>query len=502
MSTRFSPRSRGVFSPILAGYLLRFHFARCVPRLFLWIAALCCFGAETGTAQQLQFSYRLKRVDLQSQDPWPDHWLTWLDYNAEAVIAYNANYIGAPTDPNFRFQIYYASNSDEYQMLTGEAGSVGVTINSVEGDGLRRSKVFFYNQDLEKADGGWRWKASGDSFCTVLHEMCHAIHFSGSKQDSFGKLPMPFQEGLCDYIAEQYWYVSIPKKRDRTKRLDTILKLIDDGKLPSLNIFFQTKDYADWDLLFDGNRVLGYIYGMFLAEFFLDDPKRAAIFTTLMKPLRGIGPTQERKGILFINATDQLYPRGMGGLQGEFIRFLGQKKAAEENAPLTIEKHKRLFTANQQHLNNLLQNLRIKKKPALPNERWIISNQWLTTLRYEAEYHRVRGRFSLDIDEIQDIHNRCFSMIQSVDDIFKEYKKAVDLDRDWLIKEEDIYANVAWKMVPPAANLLGMTGSGFHQFQLPPLDPRTSLPLNTNFFRIHTSHIRSLSTAILKLAPP
>lgn len=487
-------------APHWQGDIFFFLFRTRLSRLFFGVALLFSLGTQQSMAQEFHV-YRLNRVILSSQDPWPTHWLTWLDYNAGAVIAYNNTYIGAPTKPDFKFNCFFYSNREEFVKATGIAGStVGVTQTLGE-----THTIHSYNQDLIKTHEGWKVEYTGDTFCTILHEMCHAIHFCGFGKQSYGAPPMVFQEGLADYIAEQFWYVSIPKKESRRNELKAMLKQIDLGALPPLRRFLSASSYDEWNELFEGNggTARGYAYAKFLTEYFLSNPKRADTFHKIMSSLRGIEISQERKNALFVGAVDALYPT-VERLQGDFYVYLKEKAIRYNDRDKEILQWQNAYKTNQENLDKLLKQHRStigKGKTISDKEKKIFINAWLSTVRSETEYWRVDGFFSEDPAHMADIHHRCLDISQLVKDLTKDYKKQITDDRYLLIKDPDILLTTAYKMIPVAIDISGITGTGSNLHTLPPLDAITKLPIDLNPTQIPASHVESLFDALLKRLP-
>ena len=119
----------------------------------------------------------------------------------------------------------------------------------------------------------WRQDPVWRLLPTAQHEGCHAI-----MNAMFGPLPFWMIEGSADWFGEEPAWLQtkflVNDKRDRWQRLDVLRRT---GKLPTLDKYLLTDDYADWAKMFDDEIGMGYDVGWSIFDFFINAGRRANV---------------------------------------------------------------------------------------------------------------------------------------------------------------------------------------------------------------------------------
>ena len=174
---------------------------------------------------------------------------------------------------------------------------------------------------------------------TLLHEGCHTI-----MDEMFGVLPFWMVEGSADWLGEAPAWLQKADglRRDqhvRWIRLDDMRKR---GELPDLRVYLLTKNYGQWEKMFDGNIGTGYDIGWSIFDFFMTTHPQSTTFlgAVVNDPavLRGRRNGQMEEA--FVQAIDRNWQGGIKLLEKGWHTWIKRKSDIAKNA-LRQERAKR-----------------------------------------------------------------------------------------------------------------------------------------------------------------
>ena len=174
---------------------------------------------------------------------------------------------------------------------------------------------------------------------TLLHEGCHTI-----MDEMFGVLPFWMVEGSADWLGEAPAWLQKADglRRDqhvRWIRLDDMRKR---GELPDLRVYLLTKNYGQWEKMFDGNIGTGYDIGWSIFDFFMTTHPQSTVFLGKMvnDPAVLRGRHNGQMEAAFAQAIDRNWQGGIKLLEKGWHTWIKRKSDIAKNA-LRQERAKR-----------------------------------------------------------------------------------------------------------------------------------------------------------------
>lgn len=257
-----------------------------------------------------------------------------INYELKKLIASHEKAFGRPAPSSFKITYNVFPTYETYRAYSAKNGKT--VVPQLLGYTQSQSS---YNPEtgiIVKADVEvvtWRQAQPAVLTSTILHESAHAVMHAFLLQ-----VPLWMNEGSADWFGQPAWANGTYQQLDRARRWQTLVRMLEEQRLPPLRPYLVSQSYDDWSKMFAGNIGMGYVVGYSIFDFFMSHPNAQQMLTQLLRS--EAVEKAENSEIAFAQAIDKSWPGGLAGFEKNWHQWIRRKSEAERLAMQSKMKQK------------------------------------------------------------------------------------------------------------------------------------------------------------------